>query len=135
MNLYSIKIHFFSQKIGLIGEKTKCINCEKSKSYINEKDRNGVCCIFRCNNKTCRKKHCLLTRTIFQNTRIKISQCLLLIYCYSLKLSINSTIEQVNISRQTIKSCNQRLRTIFVEKYDTLKKSKIGGELCFVEFD
>ena len=59
----------------------------------------------------------------------------MLIYCYSLRLIINETIDQVNVSRQTIITFNQRLRRVFVEKYDSVKKSKVGGELCVVEVD
>ena len=91
--------------------------------------------MMRCNNKKCRKRFSIFIGSIFENSKLKISEILRMIYCYAMKFTLEETILQSGIQKMAIVEWNKKLRNILVEKYNSLRLTKIGGINLTVEID
>lgn len=126
----------YATELGLIPTlRTNCSNCSGLLYKDNSKQRHGVNSMLRCNRKHCRKRFSIFQNTIFENSKIKISKILEILYCNALKLTISETVSHTNASRQTIVDWNEKIRTKLCEKFNQIITERIGGIGFTVELD
>ena len=114
---------------------TKCIHCYSSLSVETRKLRRGVNSVMRCNNKKCRKRFSIFIGSIFENSKLNISEILRIMYCFAMKFTLQESKLYLGIPKMTLIEWNRKFRNALIEKYDSLRRTKIGGVNYTVEID
>lgn len=112
-----------------------CPFCFASISRDNSKQRHGFSAIMRCNNKSCRKRISLLRNSIFEKSELTMSDMFKLFYCFSMQFTVAETRLHINLSNKTIIKWNKIFREKLSEKYDSIRREKLGGLGRTVEID
>jgi len=90
--------------------------------------------LFRCRNRTCRKKSSIRTGTIFSSTTCSLQKIILVLIVWILKYPKSTLIKETELNENTIQKLLDRFRellTIWLIE----NSSEIGGDNSIVEID
>ncbi len=116
--------------LGCLKETIKCESCEIPMNEAKIKTGDFIC--FRCNN--CEKKKSIRTGTLFFKSKLKLSEILRMLACFSDDKSSLSVQENYYFSKESVIKWFKLFRS-FMTKETSQHFEKLGGPSCIVEID
>ena len=107
-------------------------DCSKWGSEMRQLLRNNY---YRCANTSCRAKKSIKSGTIFDNSKITISKCVLLLYEWSVETPIFRAAHEYDLSEKTVSTWYEKFREFASFFCVTANDSRIGGDGIIVEID
>ena len=127
----AIKFCFFYK---LIDENRACLHQDRSIQMILQINTNFKCNLcFEC--PECHMKESIFKNTIFSNSKLKIGTILKIVYYWVYEYSCKSTMNECNISDNTVTNFFETLQKLCEDYNKTFHTGKIGGPNMNVQID
>jgi hypothetical protein len=92
-----------AMEVGLVSAPSMiCALCQGNMMTDRSKMRHGVFSQIRCNRRSCRRRKNIFEGTIFEKSCLKISEIMRILYCYAMKLTVESSCLHTGVSASIV---------------------------------
>ena len=120
------------REIGLLRTSLRCSVCAEMMVEKNKNLNDQI--MFVCNRRTCRLSKSIRTGSFFEQSRLKLCECMLILHLWSKGYTEKLILDDFDFSNKTVIDWFRYCRELCVYHFET-DDSMIGGSGCTVEID